>query len=558
MMELPKKRLGNVLVEAGLITPEQLAQALELQEAAGVRLGQVLVARGLVNDIDVAKTVAAQMGLSFIPDAELRPDPAVARLIPESLARRFLVLPLEERGDRLVLGMVDPFNVFAADEVRKIVGREITPVVVTERGLNKAVQQVYYLEGLPDAPPPARVEKKPGYRVREAAEDAPTVRLANSIIQRAIDERASDIHVEPQANGLRIRYRIDGVLQEALALPEAAHATLVSRLKIMAAMDISERRLPQDGRIQIKESDREVDLRVSTLPTIHGEKVVIRVLDKTRGVMQLAQLGFTPQTLERYLAAIKQPHGTVLVTGPTGSGKTTTLMATLQELNSPGKNIITVEDPVEYYIPGVNHVQINPKAGLGFASGLRAILRQDPNIIMVGEIRDRETAEIAIRAALTGHLVFSTIHTNDAAGALNRLVDMGVEPFLVASSVNAILSQRLVRLLCPRCKEPYVLAPGAAERAGLGLPDHPIRLFRAAGCPACNNTGYSGRVGLFEILTVTPAIRGLVTQKAVAGVIAGQAVAEGMRPLLEDSVDKAIRGLTTLEEVLRVGFAEKY
>lgn len=553
------KKFGDILVESRLLTQKQLEQALDLQKKTGLRLGQVLVAQGWVTDLDVAGAIAQQLGLPFVPDHELKPRADAARLIPETMARRLLVLPLQQQEGELLLAMVDPFNVFAMDEVRNMTGLAVQPAVVTERGLVRAIQQVYRLQSLSGkAAVPHRAEA-PEVALADAgggAEDAPVVGLVNTIIDRAIDERASDIHIEPTEHELRVRFRVDGVLREALTAPKSAQGPVVSRIKIMARLDISERRIPQDGRFQVRDSKRDIDLRVSTLPTIHGEKAVIRLLNKRHGITGLEHLGFSVETLSRYLQVIQAPHGMILVTGPTGSGKTTTLMATLQHLNTPEKNIITIEDPVEYHLPGVNHVQVNPKAGLDFASGLRSILRQDPNIIMVGEIRDGETADIAVKSALTGHLVLSTLHTNSAAGALTRLIDMDIEPYLIASSVVAVMAQRLARALCIRCKEPYTLGEKAPERTLLALPARPIHLFRAVGCNACHNTGYQGRVGLHELLVITPELRQLVTEKRPTNELEAAALATGMKRLVSDGVEKAMAGETTLEEVLRVAYLD--
>lgn len=552
-----KKRLGDILVEARVITPEQLASALQVQKTSGLRLGEVLVGLGYATEIDVAKTLAGQLSYLFLSDHQLQPDPSAVALIPENLARKKQVLPISAKDGRLQLAMVDPLDVFTIDEVTFLTGRTVEPVVVTPRAMERALSQLDHLKALQRQQPAQTVGTAIDFTRAAQGEEAPVVRLVNDIINRAIEERASDIHLEALDGKFRIRFRVDGVLREVMQPPIGVHPAVVSRIKVMASLDISERRIPQDGRVEIRDKDKHVDLRISTLPTIFGEKVVIRILDKSRAITDLAQIGFAPDTLAHYLSAITRPYGMVLVTGPTGSGKTTTLMATLAYLNSPEKNIITIEDPVEYQLPGVNHVQINPKAGLDFANGLRSILRQDPNIIMVGEIRDGETADIAVRSALTGHLVFSTLHTNDAAGALTRLIDMGVEPFLIASSVQAIVAQRLARALCPRCKEPFMMNPSSLERVGLPVPNHPVTAFKAVGCNFCGGTGYHGRLAIFELLVVSTPIRDMVTVKASAAAIRAQALKEGMRPLAADGVEKALKGLTTIEEIRRVAYAEE-
>jgi len=562
-MSNKKQRLGDALVQAGLLTPEQLAAALELQRTGGRRLGQVLVQQGLLQDLDVARVVADQLRLPFLSEGALRLEPQVARLVPEAAARRLLALPVREEQGKLLVGMVDPYNVFALDEIRALAGRPVQPAVLTERTLEAALRSLYALDDVSpsprdaaaDAAPPADAETG-SFVLQDQAADAPAVKLVNSILQRALDERASDIHWEPLAEGMRIRFRVDGVLHQVAAPSRSLHAAAVSRLKVMAQMDIAERRLPQDGRFQIRLGDREIDLRVSTLPTVHGEKVAIRLLDRSQGLLQLEQVGFRPETLAAYRSLIRRPYGLVLVTGPTGSGKTTTLMATLSQLNAPEQNIITVEDPVEYHLAGVNQVQVNPRAGLTFATGLRSILRQDPNIVMVGEIRDRETAEIAVRAALTGHLVFSTLHTNEAAGALTRLADMGVEPFLLASAVSGVLAQRLARRLCPQCRETYALEPGNPVRTGLPLPDGPVQVYRAHGCAHCQQTGYRGRLAFFELMSVTEPLRDLVAKGAPTSAVAAAARAGGMATLAQDGVARALAGETSLDEVRRVAFTD--
>jgi type IV pilus assembly protein PilB len=386
-------------------------------------------------------------------------------------------------------------------------------------------------------------------------EEAPVVRLVNTIIAQAVAEKASDIHIEPQEDRVLVRYRVDGLLRETLTLPRHVRANLTTRVKILAGLDIAEKRLPQDGRFQVKYGEQDIDVRVSTLPTVHGEKVVLRLLLKSGRILPVDRLGFQSYNLERFSGIARYTSGMILVTGPTGSGKTTTLYAVLNQLNNPERNIITIEDPVEYILQGINQTQINVKAGLSFATGLRSILRQDPDIIMVGEIRDGETARIATRAATTGHLVLSSLHTNDAAGALTRLIDMGVEPYLVASSVVGVVSQRLVRLLCPRCKELHQLADDATERIFMDIPPgEPVALYRAAGCPQCNHTGYQGRTSIQEVLPVTRAIRELVNKKAPADLIKEKAVSEGMVTLKEDGIDKARQGITSIAEVMRVAY----
>jgi len=561
-----KKRLGEMLTEAGLITSEQLAKALENQRESRLRLGKVLVNLGFVSELDVIRVLENQLGIRYI-DLEKTVIPGeVARLIPEAVAQRHKVIPVKKTENRITLAMVDPLNVIAIDDVRLNTGLEVDPVIATEAGVEGAIAQHFAikdsLEKLisdvhedleEETDDPAGLE-----RLRALVEDAPIVKLVNSFINQAIIDRASDIHVEPREKDVRVRYRIDGMLFDKLQSPKAMQAPIISRLKIMANLDIAERRVPQDGRIRLKLENREVDLRVSTLPTIFGEKVVLRVLDKSKGLFGLGDLGLLDDNYRNFKAIIQQPHGIIMVTGPTGSGKTTTLYAVLNYLNSVDKNIVTLEDPVEYTLDGVNQVQLNSRAGLTFAGGLRSILRQDPDIIMVGEIRDGETARIAIQSAMTGHLVLSTLHTNSASGTLARLLDMGIEPFLVASSVVGIIAQRLVRALCPDCKEPTELSPSLLARIGLTKEEREqITAYRAKGCPLCNQTGYKGRLALHEVLTLGNEVRELVTNKVPAGQIEEAARARGMKTLQEDGLRKVIMGLTTLEEVMRTVYIQE-
>lgn len=545
----PRQQLGEVLLAAGLITPEQLRSALDNQRSSRLRLGEVLVGLGYVTEADVARAVAGQLGIPFIPDHELQVDFHVARLLPPHVARRKLVLPVAEQLGKLVLAMSDPLDVVTIDEVRFLTGRPIESVSVTRSAVERAVAQYERIAAMGSRDRSA--DGGPVVTLPPEMDQAPVIRLVNEQIDRAIEEAASDIHIEPGEEIFRIRFRVDGFLREVLAPAINLHPAVVARIKVMAGLDISERRLPQDGRIVLRDEHRSVDIRVNTLPTIHGEKVVLRIFDKNRRIPDLAHLGFNPADGERYRAVIGRPHGMLLVTGPTGSGKTTTLMSTLAHLVSPDKNIVTIEDPVEYQLSGVNHVQVNSRSGLTFAQGLRAILRQDPNIIMIGEIRDAETANVAVRAALTGHLVVSTLHTNDAPSAVARLTDMGVEAYLVASSVRGVLAQRLVRSLCQRCRtltwlEPEVLAPYTT------VGSTPTRAFRAKGCHDCRGTGYTGRFPIFEFMSISPPMRRLVARGADTATLREQAIKEGMSSLLSNGVERVLAGDTTLEEVLRV------
>ncbi len=556
-------RLGEVLVEAGLISQAQLEQALQTQQATGERLGRVLVSMGLATQDAIAKAIASQLGLEYVNVQTTSIAEDVLTILPEAQIRRHQVLPLRTEGEALVIGMVDPLDVLALDDIRRVAARDLIPAVITADGFQHAVNQYPALESSLDQViqeiRPADVgEEEPGLdKLREIVDEAPVVRLVNLMLVQAIRQGASDIHVEPQETRLRIRYRIDGTLYNVMNAPRHVQAATVSRIKIMANMNIAERRAPQDGRIELRIDGREIDLRVSTVPTTFGEKVVMRILDKRQALVGIDKLGLLANDFPRFESLVSKPYGIILITGPTGSGKTTSLYAILNRLNKTEVNIITIEDPVEYQLTGISQVQINPRAGLTFATGLRSFLRQDPDIIMVGEIRDEETARIAIHAALTGHLVLSTLHTNDAPGAVTRLADMGVEPFLVASSVIGVVAQRLVRILCTKCREAYTPPPEVVARYGLASPDAPPpTLYRAKGCDACNNIGYKGRIGLFEIMLLDDETRALVVKQAPSDILKRAAAAAGMQSLQQDGVAKVLSGLTSLEEMLRVVFVE--
>lgn len=552
-----RKRLGDLLIEAGLLTPEQLEKALSVQKKTGERLGRVLSHLGYITEESMIEVLEFQLGVPHVDLANLAINREVAATIPVALAERYQVIPIKKQGKEITLAMVDPTNFFAMDDVRMITGCEVQPVIAAEREIMRAIDQTYGMKELVEKAV-NRLRPEDGISTLEiqTADDAPVISIVNSLITQAIKERASDIHVEPQERNVRARFRVDGVLREVVNFPKHTHAAIISRIKIMSEMDIAEKRMPQDGRIKVHEQGREIDLRISTLPTILGEKVVMRILDKKTVILDIKGLGFSSDNFTRYRQLFSHSYGMVLVTGPTGSGKTTTLYSTLMEVNSIDTNIITVEDPVEYRLDGINQVQVNHKAGLTFANGLRSILRQDPNIVMVGEIRDAETADIAIRAALTGHLVFSTLHTNDAPGAVTRLIDMGIEPFLVASSVLGVVAQRLVRLVCPDCKQFYTPEPDSRERLFLGLePAAAVRLFRGAGCSRCGYTGYRGRMSIHEVMPVTAAIRELINKRASSDEVAALARAEGMRTMREDGISKALEGLTTIDEVMRVAYS---
>jgi type IV pilus assembly protein PilB len=552
------EQLGQVLLASGLVTASQLATGLEEQRRTGRSLGRVLVDLGTLAEGELVAALARQIGLPFVDLGEHPVDGAAVATVPEPVCRRHVVLPIGFDGARLVLAMADPANVFALDDVRSITGLELRCVVATKADVLAALGRCHRpgrddlsgLAGHLDRP----VEQEPVAPVPAMVEDAPIVKFVNLLITQAVHDRASDIHVEPAERELRVRFRIDGVLHEVMRSPKAIQSGVVSRLKIMADMDIAERRLPQDGRLSVPVDGKKVDLRVATLPTVWGEKVVLRVLDNSTASLRLADLAFGRENYIRYARSFGKPHGMILVTGPTGSGKSTTLYSTLGEVSTPQKNVITVEDPVEYRLPGINQVQTNAKAGLTFARTLRAILRSDPDVVLLGEIRDHETAQIAVESALTGHLVLSTLHTNDAPSALTRLTEMGIEPFLVGSALDCVLAQRLARGLCDKCKEPYAPTPEVLVGAGFPWsPGDPLPdLFRPGGCAACARTGFRGRLALHEVLSVTEEVERLAVERASAAAIGALARQQGMTTLHADGMAKVAAGLTSVEEVLRV------
>jgi len=505
------------------------------------------------------RTLARQVGLEFVDLSERVLDASVANVVSESLARRYQAIPIGWEDGQLVVAMADPSNVFAVDDIRAFAGADVKTVVATATQIVETIEQFYRLDGDVDAAVQAAADEHAESDtavIADALEDAPIVKFVNLLITQAVADRASDIHVEPTEHDLRIRFRIDGVLHEVMRSPRTIQAGVISRLKVMADINIAERRIPQDGRITMTVGGRTIDLRVATLPTVYGEKVVMRVLDKGQAVLKLEELGFLPETLARFESCYRKPYGAILVTGPTGSGKSTTLYATLNQVNEAHRNIITVEDPVEYRLPGINQVQVHPKAGLTFASALRSILRSDPDVVLVGEIRDRETAIIAIEAALTGHLLLSTLHTNDAASTPLRLVEMGVEPFLVTSALDCVVAQRLARRLCDKCKEPY--QPSEAELLEAGWPadeladgDWPT-VHKAVGCGACGRTGYRGRFAIHEVMIVTEDVERLIIERRSTEDIQKVAVMQGMMTLRQDGLRKVAAGRTSLEEILRV------
>jgi type IV pilus assembly protein PilB len=553
------KELSDVLLEEGLVTQEQLEQAAVEQDRLGRSLGRVLIDLGLVKEPDLVAALARQVGLDYVDLNEQQIDPAAASLISDQVARRYRAMPIGFEDSRLVVAMSDPSNVFALDDIRTITGLEVKPVVATAADIDSAIRRFGHFESsVEEFATEASTAADEGLqdldKVEAAVEDAPIVKLVNLLITQAVNDRASDIHIEPAEKDLRIRYRIDGVLHEVMRSPKNIQNGLISRLKVMADINIAERRVPQDGRMGLVVGGKAVDLRVATLPTVYGEKVVLRILDKTSVLIKLEDLGFSDHAYERYHTAFRKPYGTILVTGPTGSGKSTTLYATLNIINGVDRNIITVEDPVEYRLAGVNQIQVNPKAGLSFSSALRSILRADPDVILIGEVRDRETALIAMEAALTGHLVLSTLHTNDAPSAVSRLIEMEVEPYLVASSIDCVVAQRLARRLCEHCREVY--EPSEAELEQAGFPEETWKdiekLYRPGGCARCGKTGFRGRSALYEVMPVTEEIERLTAESKSSDEIKRMAIEQGMVTLREDGLAKARSGQTSIDEIFRV------
>jgi type IV pilus assembly protein PilB len=594
-------RIGELLLKEKRISAEQLQQALTHQKTNGGKLGYNLVQMGLVKDEEITALLSKQYGVPSINLTQFEIDPAVIKLIPAETATKYQIVPLSRAGATLTIAMTDPTNVFAMDDIKFMTGYNVEPVVASETAVTEAIQKYYpslvkpisapkkekkeRKEAAPQAAPsgPSTLEiASKGLEELQASldsdaddvevleelqeisaealarqgEDAPVVRLVNVVLMSAIQKGASDIHIEPYEKELRVRYRIDGILYNIMAPPMKFRDAIVSRVKIMSKLDIAEKRLPQDGRIKIRFNEsgvpKEIDFRVSVLPTLFGEKIVMRLLDKDKLMLDMTRLGFEPESLEKFERAILRPWGMVLVTGPTGSGKTNTLYSSIAKINTPETNIMTAEDPVEFNLAGINQVQVKESIGLNFAAALRSFLRQDPNIILVGEIRDFETAEIAVKAALTGHLVLSTLHTNDAPSTINRLMNMGIEPFLVASSVHLICAQRLVRRVCSNCKQPHPMPPPSLIQAGFTQEDaNSVTPLKGKGCERCNGTGYKGRVGLYEVMEVTEELRELILVGASGLELRRKAVDEGMITLRNSGLRKVKEGVTTVEEVVR-------
>jgi len=562
---MPEK-LGELLIRNSAISNQQLAKALEDQKASGGRLGESLIKLGFIKELDLVCFLSKQYGMPSVNLTEIVIPPEVIKIIPIDVAIKYQVIPVSLRDSTLIVAMVDPSNIFAIDDIKFLTGYRIEALVAPESSMKQALDMHYgttkgldtLLEGMETEGVEYVGEEETVNisNLKEASEDAPVIRLVNAILTDAIKKRASDIHVEPYEKSFRIRFRMDGTLYEMMKPPLKMKNAMISRLKIMARLDIAERRLPQDGRIKLKMGkDTEMDFRVSVLPTLFGEKVVLRLLDKSNLQLDMTKLGFMDEQLGHFREAIYRPFGIVLVTGPTGSGKTTTLYSALSELNKTTENISTAEDPVEFNLAGINQVQIHEEIGLTFANALRSFLRQDPDIILVGEIRDFETAEIAIKAALTGHLVLSTLHTNDAPSTVNRLLNMGIEPFLVSSATNLILAQRLVRKICQECKEPVTITPESFVKLGVQKEEYEqykdITFYKGKGCDLCNNTGYKGRLALYEVMPISEPIKELILQGASAIDIKREAIHQGLQTLRRSGISKLLGGVTSLEEVLK-------
>jgi len=563
-------KLGEILIKKGLITEDQLRKALESQKAEGGPLGEVIVKLGMVDEQEIVSALGEQLGIPYVTGekALLRPatDQDLEKLLPEDFARRCQVLPLRKHLNSLTIACADPLDLIMMDNLRRVTGCEINPIVATRTDIGDGIKEFYGGRGLLAEAVSKTYQAEEDVALEEIegrlsldeliarAEEAPVVKLVDLIIKQAIDDRASDIHVEPFRKKMSIRLRIDGVLYEIPSPARYLLLALISRIKILTKLDIAEKRIPQDGGFSVKVKDKLIDIRVSVIPTIYGEKVVMRILDKSRVPLDLKQLGFDPKMLEGFERAITRPYGLIFMTGPTGCGKTTTLYAALEKVKSPTKNIITIEDPVEYKLDGINQVQVKPQIGLTFASALRSFLRQDPDIMLVGEVRDLETAKICIQAALTGHLVFSTLHTNDAMGAIPRLINIGIEPFLLGPSLILVAAQRLVRRLCLECKEAYEPTPEILEKTGITSE----LLYRPKGCEHCSQTGYRGRIGIFEVISIDERLNGLISKGATERTLKDAVREIGTETFLwEDGMKKVVDGITSLEEVMSITFGDE-
>ncbi|EKD68404.1 MAG: hypothetical protein ACD_47C00646G0004 [uncultured bacterium] len=573
MARVEKKLLGQILINANLITDKQLDESLKEQRRTGQTLGYILISKNYISQQDLINFFESKLGIPYANLTNYVIDPEIVKIVPYDIASKYNLIPLLKVKNTLTIAMLDPLDSFVIDSLKYTTGCEIKPLVSTREEIEKALELYYNVKKSSKAEVTAENEAADLNELQQFANKlqgipdalanidgssdnaAPVIKLVNLIILKAIADGASDIHIEPSDKNLRTRYRIDGILHEVMTLSKALEPAVTSRIKVMANMDISEKRIPQDGRAEMKFQNRSIDLRISSFPCVHGEKIVLRILDKTGIMIPLEDLGFAPEVLEKFKMVIRKPNGIILVTGPTGSGKSTTLYASLDKINSVDKNIVTIEDPVEYELSVINQSQVNVKAGFTFAGGLRSILRQDPDIVMVGEIRDNETAEIAIRAALTGHLVFSTLHTNDASGAVTRLIDMKIEPFLISSSIICVMAQRLIRKICANCKTAYIPSPQFIDKINqlveANLPDN-FELYRGTGCAFCKHTGFKGRTTINELLVPNEKIHAAIVERAPTSVIKKEARLNGMKTLREDGIYKVIEGLTTIEEVIRV------
>ena len=555
------KRLGDILVSVGAISEEQLQGALATGREQHKRLGQVLIDEKIITERQLIDVLKIQLGVDFIDLTKVTISPQLAQLVPKNLAKRYTGVPVKLVGDQLYLAMTDPLNFIAIEEIRNATKKRVVPMIATASATDRAIVTLYGNEGMSRAID--ELEKSitdtagfgsdtPGEKLDEdSADAAPAIRFVNSILERAISENASDIHLEPREEEMTIRMRIDGVLHEIMNVPGNLKNAIVSRIKIMGDLDIAERRIPQDGRANVRMKDRDIDLRISTLPTIYGEKIVIRLLYKSSALLSPEGIGLKDDNLQKYNTLIQNANGVILIVGPTGSGKSSTMYTMVRNLASEEVNIVTLEDPVEYNLDGINQVQINEKVGMTFASGLRAILRQDPDIIAVGEIRDGETGEIAMRSAITGHLVLSTIHTNDAVSAVDRLIDIGIEPYMVSTALKGVISQRLVRRICPHCKKAYT--PTEEEKLSIHLdPSDEVEFYKGTGCPECLNTGYRGRTAVFEILTMTSEIKHAVRTEAGPDALNRAVEASGFVPMIRDCQKLVLNGTTTVSEATRI------
>lgn len=561
-----KEKLTKVLLETNLIKEKDLESALTIQKEKGGSLSDILVSLGFISKHDLMIVLSKGLGIPPINLARYKVDPSVIKLVPKKAARHYKIIPISKMADTLMVAMADPLNILAIDDIKTLTGYKISPVIATEKDIREAFSEYYEentyeaIEKIVDDMSTANItmieekseELQTSSDLIKMTQEAPVVKITNMLLAEAVNLRASDILIEPMDTDLRIRYRVDGILREGRRPPKNLHSAIVSRLKVMSELNIAERRLPQDGRFKAKLHNREVDFRISVIPSNMGEKVALRILDKSQAMLDIEKLGFDTKSIESIKNAAVKPHGMILICGPTGCGKTTTLYSILKFIDSPEKNIITVEDPVEYLLEGINQVTARPDIGLTFASALRSILRQDPNIIMIGEIRDFETVDIAIKAALTGHLVLSTLHTTTATGSIVRLVNMGVEPFLITSSLVLVGAQRLVRRICPNCKEPYNISDDILKSLKLKKESGKAVFYKGKGCDLCFGSGYKGRVGLLEVLTLTPKIKSLVMENAQEYQIREEARKEGMKTLREVGIENALAGTTTLEEILRV------